>query len=318
VQADDDPVVVVLGGGLLDDFSSAEVAFVLGHELAHVLYSHHLFPLHQQLHSYQVEKLISIKDKLHSGLWPRRTQVTADRIGLLCCQDLDAAVSALYKVYAGAPSEHVSMDPDTLLAEYDAFEEMIRKWSSVDDAYREIYPLSRVKCLKLFSESAMYAEVTGSGASRSDEDVTKEIEAVITAMEPKYLHDDAARQETKEHYILTAAFFMMTADGRISDDEVSALKTLVSSEVFDRHFPECEKFPRHELWRSKLYNRGQELEWFASVAEKHEIASNLVSLAYADGDLEERERNALYEICSSMQLSPYTTEELLSEKSVLG
>lgn len=318
VHSSGQPVAVVMGAKVLEDFSSAEVAFVLGHELAHILYSHDIFPLNMQLHSYQVEKLISIKDKLHSNMWPRRAQVTADRIGLICCQDLEAAVSALYKVYAGASLPQGSTDVDALLAEYDRFQSTIKDWTAASDAYREIYPLSRVKCLKLFSESAAYGELTRGEASRNDEEVTGQIEGVLTAMEPAYLHDEKVRQKTKERFILTAGFFMMTADGKISDEEVGTLKTLVSSEVFDEYYPECEKFPRHELWRTRLYNRGQELEWFASVGEKHEIASNLVTVAYADGDLAEQERNALYEICSSLQLSPYTTEELLSEKSVLS
>ena len=217
----------------------------------------------------------------------------------------------------GSASPSVPINIDDLLAEYDKFNDRVKDWVVIGDAYREIYPLSRVKALKLFSESAFYAEVAGGNGSRNDEEVSKEVEAVLTAMEPAYLHNEKVRQRTKEKFILQAGFFMMTADGKITDEEKETLKGLVSAETFEELYPECEKFPRHELWRNRLYNGGQELEWFASVTEKHEIARNLVNVAYADGDLAEQERNALYEICNSLMLSPYTTEELLSEKSVL-
>ena len=89
---------VVITSGLLLEFSEAELMFVFGHELGHVLFEHSLIP---------AEEILSESENLktHEALlllrWMRATEISADRVGLLCAGDLNGAVSALFKTSSG-------------------------------------------------------------------------------------------------------------------------------------------------------------------------------------------------------------------------
>lgn len=89
---------VVVNSGLLEDFSTDELRFVLGHELGHVLYEHSSLPVSEMLadsDNLQVEETVLLLR------WSRASEISADRIGLLCAGSLTAAVTALFKTTSG-------------------------------------------------------------------------------------------------------------------------------------------------------------------------------------------------------------------------
>ena len=88
-------------------FDENEMLFVLGHELGHQAAGHK--PYHMLLETFYMP---FINDgafaawativKLPLLEWYRISDYTADRIGLLCCQDINAALSTMIKK-AGLP-----------------------------------------------------------------------------------------------------------------------------------------------------------------------------------------------------------------------
>lgn len=98
---------IVMMSGSADMFDENEMLFVLGHELGHQAAGHN--PYHMLLETFYMP---FINDgafaawativKLPLLEWYRISDYTADRIGLLCCQDINAALSTMIKK-AGLP-----------------------------------------------------------------------------------------------------------------------------------------------------------------------------------------------------------------------
>lgn len=84
------PYALVLSSHWIEVFSDDELAFMIGRELGHIAAGHTRF--HSLLSVNGNENpLIS----LIFGAWLRRCALTCDKVGLLCCGSLDAAIRAL-------------------------------------------------------------------------------------------------------------------------------------------------------------------------------------------------------------------------------
>ena len=85
-----EPYALVLSGHWVEVFSDDELAFIVGRELGHIAAGHTRF--HSLLSVNGNENpLVS----LIFGAWLRRCALTCDKIGLLCCGSIHAAVRAM-------------------------------------------------------------------------------------------------------------------------------------------------------------------------------------------------------------------------------
>lgn len=106
--------IVVVNSGCIDLLSPEELLFVIGHELGHIKSNHVLY--------YQMVNLMPLFTKILGDMtlgigstvgvgvqiallnWQRMAELTADRAGLLVCQDINTATIALMKM-AGLPQK---------------------------------------------------------------------------------------------------------------------------------------------------------------------------------------------------------------------
>lgn len=101
---------IVVSTGAVDRLSEKELQFVIGHESGHIRSNHVLYHTLCNYFSYILEKM-SVVGELARPLqvalqyWSRMSEFTADRAGLLACQDLDAALSAIMKL-SGLPEKY--------------------------------------------------------------------------------------------------------------------------------------------------------------------------------------------------------------------
>lgn len=97
--------LVVVNSGTIDLLNEEELQYIIGHELGHILSDHVLYHMMVQ----GLVDFINIpgKDLIELPLyyWFRMSELTADRAGLLACQDLNTAISAMIKM-AGLPQSH--------------------------------------------------------------------------------------------------------------------------------------------------------------------------------------------------------------------
>lgn len=102
---------IILQSGTIELLSPAELRFVFGHELGHILCGHKQY--HMLLEAIYspfygedlAMKAIAATVKLPLMEWYRNSDYSADRVGLLACQDLNVALTTMIKM-AGLPQKY--------------------------------------------------------------------------------------------------------------------------------------------------------------------------------------------------------------------
>ncbi|MEM6628204.1 MAG: M48 family metallopeptidase [Bacteroidota bacterium] len=106
--------VIVISSGAVELLNSDELLFLLGRELGHIKSNHVLY----HMMAYSIKLVAQIISDVSLGLgnllsmplqvalmyWHRMAEFTADRAGLLTCQDIDTASQCLIKM-AGLPKQ---------------------------------------------------------------------------------------------------------------------------------------------------------------------------------------------------------------------
>lgn len=101
---------IVLSTGAVDRLSTKELQFVIGHESGHIRSNHVLYHVLCLYATHILDQLgfagkIGLPLQTALQYWNRMSEFTADRAGLLACQDLEAALSAIMKM-SGLPEKY--------------------------------------------------------------------------------------------------------------------------------------------------------------------------------------------------------------------
>ncbi|MEO1448873.1 MAG: M48 family metallopeptidase [Bacteroidota bacterium] len=126
--------IIVLSSGAIDLLSDDEILFMLGRELGHIRSQHVLYGMMaDQLRvitqlisdaTLGIGNLLSMPLQVALMHWYRMSEFTADRAGLLVCQDPDIAARALIKV-AGLPVKyHDRISVEDLKKQASAFDDI--------------------------------------------------------------------------------------------------------------------------------------------------------------------------------------------------
>lgn len=102
--------LLVLNSGAVDLLSEDELRYVVGHEGGHIRSAHTIYHVMAQLFNSaigQIPIVGSLATPIYYALlyWTRMSEFTADRAGLLACQNIDAAISAIIKM-SGLPQKY--------------------------------------------------------------------------------------------------------------------------------------------------------------------------------------------------------------------
>ena len=105
-----DDAFIVCSTGAVDRLDDDELKFVIGHESGHVKSGHVLYHvtaayIGQILSNISGAELAAIPIQGALTYWNRMSEFTADRAGLLACQDLNAALRAIMKM-SGLPQRY--------------------------------------------------------------------------------------------------------------------------------------------------------------------------------------------------------------------
>ena len=158
---------VYITSGLCQFFSHDEASFVIGHECGHIAArhmeyhtlvwiltdaaSHFLGPL---------GKILSQTAGVPLLAWSRRSEITADRAGLLCCGDLQTAERAFLRLVAGFANVD-RVDIEDYLRKYKDLEEFhgMAGWQKLFLTH-PLIP-KRIEALRLFAQSELYYDLSG-------------------------------------------------------------------------------------------------------------------------------------------------------------
>lgn len=167
-----------------------ELKFVIGHECGHVALGHVVYHTAGNIIGNAggllpfVGQYISKTITYPLRAWGRRSEISADRAGLLCCGSLEVAQKALYKLEAGFLGRmDVNIDEYIKESERMLNSTLIGKYAELSLEH-PILP-KRMKALSLFANSETYDNCVGncqSSGSISRERLNKEIEKILEIM----------------------------------------------------------------------------------------------------------------------------------------
>ena len=104
-----DDTLMVLHSGAIDLLTEQELRFVVGHEFGHIKSDHVLLHMMADMINAGFSLIPIIGDFAKASnyllmYWKRMSEFSADRAGLLACQDIDVALDAIIKM-AGIPKK---------------------------------------------------------------------------------------------------------------------------------------------------------------------------------------------------------------------
>jgi Zn-dependent protease with chaperone function len=142
VLHDDDRLDVTVTSALVQQFPTAELKFVLGHELGHVVFGHSDFSVNNIC---QTESQISLTDVMIAFKWSRAAEISADRVGLLCCDHVKNAVSALFRSVCGLPVEDFDTVVATFREQYESLAGLMSSGTLTQGLWLRSHPMTPIR-----------------------------------------------------------------------------------------------------------------------------------------------------------------------------
>lgn len=240
--------LIRISSGVINLMSSEELPFVLGHEIGHFLFGHRGSRDPQN-------------ESAEYFIQQRNQEISADRMGLIACQDLKVAVRALMKTASGLGDNFLRFDVGMLLGQMRRKEGMPLLF---DDQASHPSLLMRCRALLWFSMSDVYLEATGGGdgdpISAIDKQIIRDLETYVDGPARRRIRD--AREDT----LLWLAVLAAIRDGTFSKIEQNLVKGLVGENTLNKLlglFSGCSRQQVEDMTRDRL---GDAVSQYAGMA----------------------------------------------------
>lgn len=283
---------VMFSSALLEGFTPKELQFVMGHEFGHYVYDHHAIPIGSIVKG---RSRPDPKLALKLFAWSRNAEISADRAGAYCAQDLHSVASALFKLASGLTSTTVKFDLDEFLQQVDdmqAVDETPGQGASEGDWF-STHPFSplRVKALRLFFASSLMDE---NGTSLDELDVG--VQRIMSLMEPSYLDAKTDSAIAMRQLLFSGAIVVAHAENGMSELEIAA---------FEKYFDKGEYSDKLNPQRieEELPQRIQRAKDNCTDTQGMQVIRDLCVIAMADGDVLPGEIDVLNSIADGLAIS---------------
>ncbi|MCC7073879.1 MAG: M48 family metalloprotease [Deltaproteobacteria bacterium] len=309
------PLALGLTSSLVEGFTPAELRFVLGHELAHAKLDHLGLPMPLTATIEDLAgPLVSRATAIELFLWCRSAEISADRAGLVCARDVNAAASAFLKLSSGLTRVSVTSDLTSYLAQVDtlASTPVARQKPRSDDDTLECFnthpyaPL-RMRALVAYAKSDAYQRALGHGGLGTLltlEAAEAIVERDLELMEPSYLEEKTATAELLRRVLFLAGMAVAHADGKVHEKETRALTALLGTDALWQP-------PALEAITRELADKLIEVKQTAARLALVQLVQHLTIVAAADGVVEPAELEAMYGIAAKLEVPLGIVDETL-------
>ncbi len=311
----EDRLYIIISSGIVERFTEDEIAFVVGHEIGHVLFEHH---------KYHPKQILDIGGANLSPLhamklfaWGRAAEISCDRIGLLCCKSFAAAGSAFFKMSSGVTNTSLDFNLDEYIGQFvDLKAEMADSEIDPEDWYSS-HPFSplRIKALELFNKSDTYFEVAGIKKGKpeiTEAELETEIAQFMSLMSPSYLDRESEVGVKTQEYLFMAGYLIAMSDGNVDQSEIVALGRIVTPEAFKKYMKIISELNEDDL-KTKIVELSQDLNTFLSAMQKLNMLRDLCVISAADGSIDECEVDVLYHLCYFFNIRQEFIDSVLAE-----
>ncbi len=283
---------VMFSSSLLEKFDDSELKFVIGHEFGHHVYNHHEIPIGYLLRG---KPRPDPRLALDLFAWSRNAEVSADRAGAFCANDLDGVARALFKLASGLGDKVIRFDLEEFLKQVDEMqvEDAEPGQGAPKEDWFSTHPFSplRVRALQLFHESELMKT-----DGNSHEYLEVGVQRLLSLMEPSYLEARTDTAIAMRRLLFSGAITVANADAGISDSEIA---------VFEKFFGKGEFHESFDLDRivETLGDRIESANDHASPTQRMQVMRDICLMSMADGGASDAERELLNDIADRMGIS---------------
>ncbi|MCP4701782.1 MAG: M48 family metallopeptidase [Gammaproteobacteria bacterium] len=242
---------MLVTSALAKDFKPLEIAFVIGHELGHVLFKHNRIPASTLLFD---ESGPGIPADLAKRLfqWSRAAEISADRLGFMTCGDLSGAANAFFKLASGLQLNDDNRVVKALHAQFEEIAHLTGEIHKGNITYASTHPLIpiRFKSLELISLDLLALRNTGKDINKRDLSmINQKVQRVLADTEPVNIQEfPGAAEEFDESFVslqVLCALFVAISDGELVLTEETFVRNLARRVqgpfLLDEILSECRK-----------------------------------------------------------------------------
>ena len=316
---DEKEITIELNSGIIKALSEQELKFIIGHEFGHALFNHHSLP------AYGIYNSISLPPSkvLKLMSWSRQAEISADRVGLLCCGDIEAASRALIKLSCGGLEEpYISFD-------HKDFQQQVinRRGNDRTDEMYFTHPLSplRVSAILDFWKSNAMSSINNLAKKDrlTDIKVDENIVNVLKKMDPEVKTKKEGK--FKDNFILIGAYYVLMQDNVAENGSIDELDEGYKKEI-ETLTDVCkgwgdqtiEDFIGHVNNFNAAGNqlkgmlKGSATKFTKSTKGiKCAALEKIITIARADGEISPKEKKALYYVTSLIGIKKEFVDQIL-------
>ncbi len=299
VKPESGRLFIMFSSSILEAFTPEEIRFVMGHELGHHLFNHHDIPIGYILRG---RNRPNPRLALTLTSWSRYAEISADRAGAYCANDLPAVAHALFKLASGLSGAYANFSVDDFLRQVDAMqsEDSTPGQGAPTEDWFLTHPFSplRVKALRLFFEADL---MTPGGSNLNDLDLG--VEGLMSLMEPSYLEGKTDAAEAMRRLLFAGAIAVANASAGISAGEIA---------VFEEFFGKASFSDRLNIDQlvKEVPERISQVKSVTSIPQRMQVVRDLCLVSRADNHTTEAERQVLCDIASALEISSIFVDKL--------
>ncbi len=301
VKPEEGRLFIMFSSSLLEAFEGPELRFVLGHELGHHLYGHHDIPIGYLL---QGQARPNPKLALQLTTWSRYAEISADRAGAHCAQDLQGVARSLFKLSSGLSGSLVNFNIDEFMQQVDEMQSADAEpgqGAPAEDWFMT-HPFSplRVKALKLFDQSELARD-----GGQSTIELEAGVQVLMTLMEPSYLEGRTDADESMRRLLFAGSIAVANANGNVSDREIAVFEKFFGKHTFSDEL-------NLELLEQDLPDRIEQVKAVTTVAQRMQIIRDLCTVARADGKTSAAESQRVESIAIALEIQPLFVSQAMA------
>ena len=287
------PHIVNVNSELFTLMSEAELRFVLGHELGHLINKdtalarliNFVFPPEAA-----VPVTLQYKIRLHEQL----AELVADRYGYMATEDLGVCVTAFFKMASGLDLEKMNVSIDALIADNTKRLEYFLKGTGVSRSSHPVNPI-RVQALNLFA------------TVKTQKELQEGMDELITIL---LKVGDDEMDEYMARFIASAGLIVVNCDGEVHEEEVNqVIETLAALKIFPRQY--LEEIAKGDI--PAIFNDSVENILKINPGVRVALLEYMISIVMSDKKIAPEEIKLLYNFGESIALSEMEVATAIAE-----
>jgi hypothetical protein len=289
-------VILCLSAALIGLLDETELTSVIGHQLGHVILGH----LALQPLGMGGDERVAPMDAMRAYAWLRYAELSADRVALHCCGDLEATLSAELKLAAGLDPHLLGGDLGSLAAEQALWRS--EHIGTTEHDWFAVHPYSalRILGLRLFARSVPYIRLGGAGSGELTlPELEREERSLMELMDPVILTTRSrARREARE-FVAMACVEVALAQAGPGDDERLIIEETLHDRALRSMIGSIVGAARYER-RQRLRALGDELELRLPLVRRRKLLEDIAAVALAHPGGAAAREGALAELCDML------------------